>query len=841
MTTGLTKAEAAERARLLQVESYQISLDLTGGTVAQSHTEIRFGCQQPGADTFADLDAVAVQKITLNGAPVDPAAITAGRVPLTELAPSNSLVVDATVAVGRGGDGLTGYTDPADGSRYLLANCFPTAAPSVFCCFDQPDLRASITLAVTVPAGWTCIANGEPLHQPDDSAAGEWRFTTVPAMRPYELTLCAGEYRCVTSTQGSPRLTVSSRPALADHPGLAAVTGTVAAALRFYEDQLDVPCPSDKLDIVFAPQLGPLAMQVPGVMYVSEPLLARAADGDDHVSVVLAHEAAHLWVGCLTDARWWDDLWLAEALASYLSYRAAQAVLGQPDAWAEFAMTGQASAYQADDLPGTEPVSSPVGTAANALARPPAITYSKGTAVIRQLAALIGDDAMWAGLHDYLTRYAWSAACLTDVIACWSRASGFDLSGWAAQWLQESGTSVLRPEIRVGPDGIITSLAIVQTPPTAGEGAGHTRAHQITVGCYQQNGSRLACCRRISVRADSDWTHVPELTGSMMPEAIILNDTDQTFASVEFDPASWTALVASAMDVSDPVAESVCWQAAWRRVQHGRLEAAEFAAMVARRIVSGGPAAGREQLIELALTGADYYAEAEHRAAARQQLAAAALSAAEQARPGGRDQRLLACGFAACADSPGQLGLLRFWLDGRCLPAGLAVGLELRIAVLGTLAAHDLLSGGDLDAYAAADPVSADVELATLRARRPAIAAKETAWTAALDPEQPPRLALAFARGIWVPGQQDLLSRFRDRYFTQALPAAQRRDPRTARRLARALYPAILPDSATLAATGSALASLGVDDPVRAVLLEQGEMLRRSIRARRRAGQTTAG
>ena len=672
------------------------------------------------------------------------------------------------------------------------------------------------------------MANGEPLQQPDDGAAGEWRFATVAGMKPYDLTVCAGPYVRVSAAGDSPRLAVYARPALASHPGLAPVAGIVAAALRYYEDQLDVPCPYDKLDIVFAPELTALAMQLPAVMYVSESQLQQAADGDGHVAVVLAHETAHLWVGCLTEARWWTDLWLAEALASYLCYLAAQAALGQPAAWAEFALTGQAGAYLADSLPGTEPVSAPVDSAANALTRPSAITYSKGTAVVRQLAALIGDDAMWAGLHDYLTRHAWSATTLADIVDCWSRASGTDLTGWAALWLQAPGTNTLRPEIRVGPDGVITSLAIVQTRPDAGP----LRAHQLTIGCYEPDGDRLACRRRISVFVSGDWTHVPELTGTPMPAAIVLNDTDLTFAGTGIDPVSWTALVTAAMDVSDAVAEAVCWSAAWRRVQHAELEAAEFAAIVARRVVAGGPVVGRDQLLEMALTGADYLAGPDDRAAARQHLAAAALSAAEQASAGGRDQRMLARSFASAADSPGQLGLLRFWLQGRSLPAGLAIDSELRARILSTLAAHDLLADGDLDACAAADPVSADVLLATVQARRPSAAAKEAAWAAALDPAQPPRLALAHARGIWVPGQQDLLAPFRERYFAEALAAVRKRDARTAQRLAGALYPAILADEATLTATGAALAALAPVDPLRAVLLDQAELLRRSIRSR---------
>ena len=871
MTSGLTQEAADSRAALVEVEEYLIFLDLTTGVdTARSRTEIRFGCRAPGATTFADIDAVAVHEILLNGAQADPGSVADGRLALTGLLASNTLSVDATVLVTRDGSGLTQYTDPADGSRYVLVNCFPTAAPSVFCCFDQPDLRAAITLIVTLPAGWTCVSNGEALHRPADGAAGVWRFSTVAAMKPYEFTLCAGPYITVPDDTGpddtgpdgtgpnraaqaaaapdgagpdaqrATRLSVRCRGAMADSAGLRRISGIVAAALGYYEWFLGLRCPYDRVDIVFAPELRAVAMQLPAVMYVSEGLLQRAGDPGDHqVAEILAHEAAHLWFGCLVEGRWWDDLWLAEATASYLSYQAATAALGQPDAWADFGMRGRADAYQADTLPSTQPVSSPVATAAHALTRPPSISYSKGAAAIRQLAALIGDAAMRAGLRDYLLSNAWSTASLADVIDCLSRASDCDLTEWAAQWLTRPGVNTLRPEIVAGPDGMLTSLAIVQERPAV-DPAGPLRTHRLTIGVYQPDGAGLRRSRSIDLTVHGDWTHVPELTGSPVPAAIVLNDTDLTFATIGFDAESWQALVAAALDLADPVAESVCWTAAWQLVQGARLDAAEFAAIVARRIISRRPVTAFDRLLERAIACADFYAVPSRRAAGRRQLAAAALSTAEQAEPGGREQRVLARAYASCADSEAQLGLLRLWLDGRSLPAGLALDLTLRASIIATLSAGDQATEDDLAAYAADDPVAGDIRLATWRGLRPDQQAKEIAWAGALLPGQAPRLALAHAQGLWVPGQEHLMAGFRERYFAHALPAVRQHDARTAQRLARTLYPVTLADADTLAATASELAGTDPGDPIYAILLEQHAVVQRMITARTAFSHLTA-
>ena len=173
-----------------------------------------------------------------------------------------------------------------------------------------------------------------------------------------------------------------------------------------------MPCPSRKYEIVALPDVPFRAASVPGLMLVSEDLLARLADPDDDFAVMIAaHEVAHLWFGALVGMRWWDDLWLEESLATYLSE--------WTDAgWTSFSYDEKPRALRADELPTTQPVSSPVATMAQARDRPNAITYVKGTAAVRQLAALIGPDTVTRGLADYLTRFAdRGSARLDDLIA----------------------------------------------------------------------------------------------------------------------------------------------------------------------------------------------------------------------------------------------------------------------------------------------------------------------------------------------------------------------------------------------------------------------------------------
>ena len=534
----LTQGEAIDRARAIEVESYDVFLDLTAEPVL-SRTEVRFRWRGPDASTFAELRAPGVRGVTLDGASLPPPED--GRLPLARAGGDQAvLVVEAEAGYSQEGRGLTRFTDPADGATYVTAFCYPDCGPDVFCCFDQPDLTATFRFAVRVPDGWECVANGQLIRREADLCT----FAPVSGMRPYDLTFCAGPFSVAArALAGGTEVTVRHRRSLL---GQAAVTslpefaGYARDAVDWYADRLGVPCPYPAYDIVFMPDLAALALSVPGLMVVNEKLLGRPDGASDQQSVMIcAHEVAHLWFGALVGPRWWDDVWLDEAIATYLSYAALAAVAGVSESlsWTGFAYTDKPVAYTADELPSREPVSSPVSTATQGRDKPFGILYVKGASVIRSLAALIGDDALRRGLSDYLTRFAFSSATLDDLVGCWSRASGQDLAGWAEQWLRAEGTTA----IRLDGDG-----SVVQDVP---------RRQRIGIGLYDLDGDgQLHRRSLVHAELDGERTVVAGLTSA---DAVVLNDQDLSYTRTGFDVRSARTLAAAACQVGDPLSEAV--------------------------------------------------------------------------------------------------------------------------------------------------------------------------------------------------------------------------------------------------------------------------------------------
>jgi aminopeptidase N len=312
--------------------------------------------------------------------------------------------------------------------------------------------------------------------------------------------------------------------------------------------------------------------------------------------------------------------------------------------------------------------------------------------------------------------------------------------------------------------------------------------------------------------------------GLAFADAVVLNDQDLSFTQISFDARSRQVLTEAACQVGDPLSEAVCWNGFWLLLTSGELPAAQFTDMVCRRLQADGlPGSGVETLLNRAVEAADAWAPPGQRPGLREQIADAARTAAG-------DARKLAIGFAASAQTDGQLAVLGAWLAGKDLPDGLSVDAGLRAQILFTLAARGLAYREDIDALLRLDPVTGEVNRATCLALQPDPAAKEAAWTAVLSSEEPFRTAQARAAGLWVPGQEDLMAAYRDRYFTEALPALAARQPRPKSRLSRQLFPATLVSEATIEA---ASAMDPPDNVLRLAVADQVTVMRRCLAARR--------
>jgi aminopeptidase N len=839
---SLTRQEAQARADLLTVRSYQLDVDLTrGAETFRTRTTVRFTAATPGAGTFAELRPHRLVSARLNGAELGPAELVGGRLPLSDLRADNELVVEADFRYSRASEGMHRFVDPADGQAYVYAQPSITGAPAFLACFDQPDLKAPVAVRVTAQPGWLVRGNGPAT----EIAPGRWEVAPGPPLATYLIALVAGPYRELSTEHDGVPLGLSARASLAgclerEAPELFEVT---AACLDRYHELFGIRYPFGRYDQAFVPELSWGAMELPGCVLVRDELVFRSAVTDherERRAVLVAHEMAHMWFGNLVTMRWWDDLWLNESFADYLGWRVVAEATRWSTAWTSYAVGPKARGYAADQRPSTHPVAgAEVPDTVSALAHFDGISYTKGSAVLRQLVAWLGDEAFLAGLRSYFDRYAYRNATLDDLLAALSAAGGRELAGWAEVWLREPRVNTLRCEVTGAGDGR-PRVRVRQTAP-----AGHPvlRPHRILVGVYAMVDGALVLRERVPVDLDpandAGLTAVPELSDMDGP-LLLINDGDLTFAKVRLadspDPVEVLPRVA------DPLARALLWSSLWDRCRDSELPAGQFVQLAATALPVETEAGVFETVLARTVDPviARYLPPGE-RPAAYAAVAEACRAVLGRAGPGAGGQLAAARGLVRCA-GPADLAWLEDWLGGAA-PAGLATDLDLRWAILLRLAGLGAAGAGRIAAEQERDRSARGAQEATrCRAARPEAAAKEQAWRlVTTDREQSNRIVVAAADGFWQPEQAGLTAPYVARYFDEIGATAGWRPGQLLAAAVSAAYPGYAVAPATLAAAERRLADPDLHPIVRREIVDATDDLRRAVAARAVAERAVVG
>ncbi|MDH6136702.1 aminopeptidase N [Kitasatospora sp. MAA4] len=823
---ALQRTEAAARARLLDVGSYRVALDLTrGDRTFRSTAVIRFDCAQPGAGSFIEVEPQALLRAELNGVPLDPATLDGNRLPLPALAAENELLVEADMAYSRTAEGLHHFTDPADGAGYVYASCGPDLAPKVFACFDQPDLKAPFTFTVTAPEDWTVVGNGASTRLAD----GRWEVSPVGPISSYLITVVGGPLHAVHAEHDGIPLGLYARRSLAaelDREADELFEVTRASFDRLHE-LFDERYPFGGYDQVFVPEFNWGAMENPGCVVFRDELLFRSAPTDAQRAMramVVCHEMAHMWFGDLVTLAWWDDVWLNESFAEMLGYRIAAEATRYTGAWTSFAVRRKSWGYDADQRPSTHPIAAaPTATAAEAITNFDGISYAKGAATLRQLVHWLGDDAFFAGLNAYFAEHRWGNAELSDFLAALSPASERDVPGWAEVWLRTTGVDTLRIEVQADEGERIVQAALVN------EG---TRPHRVRIGVFERDGEAVVARERLDVDvAPGGRTPLPELVGTARPALLLPNEGDLSWARIRLDAHSAATVAASLSAVTDELARSVLWEHTRDLVRSAELSAADYLQLVAAHL----PTERIDAIVEAVLTFAtDHvlarYLDPDDQDAARRLLGdtARAVLAQPDAPQGLRIAALRAVVATACGAE--QLAQLTGWLAERDVPQGMSFDADLRWAALARLAAAGAAGEEQIAAELAADPSDiGEKGAARARAALPDDAAKEHAWQQLFTPGAlSNRQLAATAEGFWRSGSPKLRQEYVQRYFEQIAGAGDRGEA-VAGVLAFGLFPVGAATADTVRAAEECLARTDLTAPLRRYLGDALDDLRRAV------------
>ncbi|MFE0860184.1 aminopeptidase N [Streptomyces rochei] len=845
---NLSRDEARERAALLSVDGYEVSLDVRsaigeargeGPRTFRSVTTIRFRCNEPGASSFADLIAPSVTAVSLNGRDLDPSEVFDGsRIVLEDLAADNELVVDAQCAYSRTGEGLHRFVDPEDGEVYLYTQYEPADSRRVFANFEQPNLKAPFRFEVRAPEEWTVWSNGA-----GERVDGVWRFAETKPISTYITCVVAGPYHYVTDSyervlEDGTRLEIPlgamCRKGLAPHFDADDVFLITKQGLDFFHDRFDFPYPFGKYDQAFVPEYNLGAMENPGMVTFREEYIFRGkvtrASYEGRANTIL-HEMAHMWFGDLVTMEWWDDLWLKESFADFMGAFANVGATRFKDAWITFANRRKAWAYRADQLPSTHPITADIRDLQDAKLNFDGITYAKGASVLKQLVAYVGQDAFLEGSRRYFKRHAYGNTRLGDLLSVLEETSGRDMASWARSWLQTAGVNSLTPQVLLSASGAVDELAVVQE---AAESHPELRPHRVAVGLYRRTAEgALERYARAEVDVDGPRTVVAELAGAEAPELVLVNDDDLTYCKTRFDATSLATLREHLGALTDPLARALCWSALWNMTRDALLPARDFIALVLRFAGRESDIGVLQMLHAWAGSALVHYVAPDRREAAGRLLGEGALRELREAEPGGEQQLAWARFFASVASGEGELRLLRGLLEGTEKIDGLEVDQELRWAFLEPLAAHGEADEGVLAAELARDDTaSGKRHQVRCLAARPSAAVKAQAWAQVVESDALSNaLVEATIAGFAQPSQRELVAPYAEKYFAVIERVWEERSIQIGMDVVRGLFPSLRDSRETLEATDAWLSAHEDAAPaLRRLVLEARDDLARALR-----------
>lgn len=586
---NLSLQAAINRAQHVSQVSYQLEFSLPERETEFSGTnQISFHFS-PGAAEPLRIDFYdgKIKQLRVNRRQVNPDYN--GRelfIPLSALSEgSNTINISFTRSYARDGRGLARFEDPEDKRVYTYSNLEPYDANRVFPCFDQPDIKATYTMRVIAPKEWKVITSVRETSAKEDSPDSKlWTFPESARFSTYVWSLHAGPYKVWTSLAGKIPLRLFARQSLAKYVKTEEWFPITQKGLSYFSKYFNYPYPYGKYDQLIVPEFNAGAMENVGAVTFNENFVRRGPKSDREklgLADTILHEMAHMWFGNLVTMKWWNDLWLNESFATYMSYLALSKTTDFKHlAWRTFHGT-KSWAYWEDQLVTTHPIEAHVPDTLQAFANFDGITYGKGASVIKQISFYIGPEKFQLGVQKYFKRHANGNTELKDFMNSLREAYGKNLSTWQREWLQTASLNTIESTL-VCEKSKVKMLQIDQSAPSAYP---YLRSHRFKLAFFNPRLNPKLNSAKSGIQVDQSFSvllkdkkiAVPEAVGTPCPLLVYPNYEDYGYMKIKLDERSLAELPKHIHKITDPFVRQLYWSALWDMVRDANLNLYKFA------------------------------------------------------------------------------------------------------------------------------------------------------------------------------------------------------------------------------------------------------------------------
>ncbi|XP_072390828.1 puromycin-sensitive aminopeptidase-like isoform X1 [Diabrotica undecimpunctata] len=324
----------------------------------------------------------------------------------------------------------------------------PTDARRSFPCWDEPAIKATFDVSLTVPKHLMALSNMSILTSKNQGELIKYTFHTSPKMSTYLVAYAVGEFDFVEKISSDGVLIRVYTPLGKKEQGKFALD-VATKVLPYCKQYFNIAYPLPKLDLIAVGSLGYSAMENWGLItYRENRVLIDPQNSSNSnkqgVALVVAHELAHQWFGNLVTMKWWTDLWLNEGYATFMQFLNTSALFPEYDVWSQFVNTTFLGALELDSLNSSHPIEVTVNDPSEVNEIFDAITYNKGASVIRMLVHFLGNDTFKEGMSLYLNRYKYGNTTTEDLWKALEEASKQPVSDIMSTWTKQMGFPLIK-------------------------------------------------------------------------------------------------------------------------------------------------------------------------------------------------------------------------------------------------------------------------------------------------------------------------------------------------------------------------------------------------------------
>src|SRR5246500_810582 len=348
------------------------------------------------------------------------------------------------------------------GRKYAASQFESTDARRAFPSFDEPEYKATFDITAVTDKGQVAISNYKVVSDtPGPGDKHTVKFATTARMSSYLAALVVGNFEYVEGLADGIPIRVYSTPGKKEMGKFA--LEVAEQNVGYYDKHFGIKYPYGKLDLIGLPDFSAGAMENIGCITFREVLLLiddkhGSVDLKKTIASVTAHEIAHMWFGDLVTMKWWDDVWLNEGFATWMSSKPLQK--WKPE-W-NFGLddvSGTGGTLNVDALDNTRPIHQAAETPAQIQELFDGIAYGKAAAVLRMLESYLGEETFRAGINAYLQEHQYGNSTAEDFWSTQAKTSKKPIDQIMPTFVKQAGVPIINVKAQCSGNSTAVNLS----------------------------------------------------------------------------------------------------------------------------------------------------------------------------------------------------------------------------------------------------------------------------------------------------------------------------------------------------------------------------------------------